>query len=46
MPFGLVVDGDSLRCGNLRLRLLGNDAPELRGQPIRMIPVSPGDGLG
>lgn len=24
-----VVDGDSLRCGRLRLRLLGIDAPEL-----------------
>lgn len=40
-----VVDGDSLRCGKLRLRLLGIDAPELgpcprhrRGQCV------PGDG--
>ena len=28
-PSAYVVDGDSLRCGSLRLRLLGIDAPEL-----------------
>ena len=28
-PSAYVVDGDSLRCGNTRLRLLGVDAPEL-----------------
>lgn len=29
----VVVDGDSLRCGSERLRLLGVDAPELHGCP-------------
>lgn len=29
----VVVDGDSLRCGDSRLRLLGIDAPELHGCP-------------
>lgn len=29
----VVVDGDSLRCGQKRLRLLGIDAPELHGCP-------------
>lgn len=28
-----VTDGDSLRCGSERLRLLGIDAPELHGCP-------------
>ena len=28
-----VVDGDTLRCGGTRLRLLGIDAPELHGCP-------------
>jgi len=32
-PSAYVVDGDSLRCGPERLRLLGIDAPELRGCP-------------
>ncbi len=32
-PSPHVVDGDSLRCGDLRLRLLGIDAPELHGCP-------------
>jgi len=32
-PSAYVVDGDSLRCGDLRLRLLGIDAPELHGCP-------------
>lgn len=32
-PSAYVVDGDSLRCGELRLRLLGIDAPELHGCP-------------
>lgn len=30
-PAVIVVDGDSLRCGSERLRLLGIDAPELHG---------------
>ncbi len=38
-----VVDGDSLRCGRLRLRLLGIDAPELHGCP-RHRQCTPGDG--
>jgi endonuclease YncB( thermonuclease family) len=39
-----VVDGDTLRCGNERVRLLGIDAPELAGhcQPGRR--CAPGDG--
>jgi endonuclease YncB( thermonuclease family) len=32
-PSAWVVDGDSLRCGAERLRLLGIDAPELHGCP-------------
>ena len=28
-PSAYVVDGDSLRCGSTRIRLLGIDAPEL-----------------
>jgi micrococcal nuclease len=32
-PAVIVVDGDSLRCGAERLRLLGIDAPELHGCP-------------
>ncbi len=32
-PSAYVVDGDSLRCGAERLRLLGVDAPELHGCP-------------
>ncbi len=38
-----VVDGDSLRCGKLRLRLLGIDAPELHGCPRWRVCVD-GDG--
>lgn len=38
-----VVDGDSLRCGTLRLRLLGIDAPELHGCPSYRVCVA-GDG--
>jgi micrococcal nuclease len=37
-----VVDGDTLRCGNERLRLLGIDAPELHGCP-RYRQCAPGD---
>lgn len=32
-PSAYVVDGDSLRCGSARVRLLGIDAPELHGCP-------------
>lgn len=39
----VVVDGDSLRCGRQRLRLLGIDAPELHGCPSWRICV-PGSG--
>lgn len=40
-----VVDGDSLRCGKLRLRLLGIDAPELGPCPKhRTGTCAPGDG--
>lgn len=39
-----VVDGDSIRCGRLRLRLLGIDAPELNGCPRhRRGQCAPGD---
>lgn len=39
----IVVDGDTLRCGGLRLRLLGIDAPELHRCPKWRTCVS-GDG--
>ena len=42
-PSAYVVDGDSLRCGSERLRLLGIDAPELHGCPSWRTCVS-GDG--
>lgn len=42
-PSPHVVDGDSLRCGELRLRLLGIDAPELHGCPRWRVCVE-GDG--
>lgn len=42
-PSAYVVDGDSLRCGAERLRLLGIDAPELHGCPSWRTCVS-GDG--
>ena len=32
-PSVYIVDGDSLRCGSTRIRLLGIDAPELHGCP-------------
>ena len=32
-PSAYVVDGDSLRCGRDRVRLLGIDAPEIRSCP-------------
>lgn len=42
-PSAYVVDGDSLRCGSTRLRLLGIDAPELNRCPSWRVCV-PGDG--
>ena len=42
-PSAYVVDGDSLRCRSLRLRLLGIDAPELHGCPNWRVCVA-GDG--
>ena len=42
-PSAYVVDGDSLRCGTVRLRLLGIDAPELHRCPNWRICVE-GDG--
>ena len=42
-PSAYVVDGDSLRCGDVRLRLLGIDAPELHGCPRWRVCVE-GDG--
>ncbi len=37
------ADGDSLRCGKERVRLIGIDAPELHGCP-RNRQCAPGDG--
>lgn len=42
-PSAYVVDGDSLRCGSTRIRLLGIDAPELHGCPRWRVCVE-GDG--
>jgi endonuclease YncB( thermonuclease family) len=42
-PSAYVVDGDSLRCGDERLRLLGIDAPEL-GRCPRWRVCERGDG--
>src|ERR1700712_1173347 len=38
-----VVDGDTLRCGNERVRLLGIDAPELPGHCRIGRACAPGD---
>lgn len=43
-PSAYVVDGDTLRCGSIRLRLLGIDAPELSGHCARYRECAPGDG--
>ena len=43
-PSAYVVDGDTLRCGQIRLRLLGIDAPELPGHCARYRECAPGDG--
>jgi len=42
-PAPRVVDGDTLRCGSERVRLLGIDAPELEHCP-RWRVCAPGDG--
>jgi len=42
-PSAYVVDGDSLRCGDVRLRLLGIDAPELHACPNWRVCID-GDG--
>ena len=42
-PIAIVVDGDTLRCGSERLRLLGIDAPEIEHCP-RWRQCAPGDG--
>ena len=42
-PSAYVVDGDSLRCGGDRIRLLGIDAPEIAHCPRWRVCV-PGDG--
>lgn len=39
-PSAYVIDGDTLRCGELRLRLLGIDAPELHGCPRQRVCVA------
>ena len=43
-PSAYVVDGDTLRCGDLRLRLLGIDAPELPGHCAHYRDCAPGNG--
>lgn len=40
-----VVDGDTLRCGSERIRLLGIDAPELPGHCAPGRNCAPGDGF-
>jgi endonuclease YncB( thermonuclease family) len=42
-PNAYVVDGDTLRCGRDRIRLLGIDAPEIERCP-RWRTCAPGDG--
>jgi len=42
-PSAYVVDGDTLRCGSQRIRLLGIDAPEIEACP-RWRVCAPGDG--
>jgi micrococcal nuclease len=44
-PSAYVVDGDTLRCGSVRLRLLGIDAPELPGHCAAYRQCAPGDGF-
>jgi endonuclease YncB( thermonuclease family) len=42
-PAPRIVDGDTIRCGSVRVRLLGIDAPELHECP-RYRRCAPGDG--
>jgi endonuclease YncB( thermonuclease family) len=42
-PSAYVVDGDTIRCGPTRVRLLGIDAPEIHGCP-RWRACAEGDG--
>lgn len=44
-PSAYVVDGDTLRCGSVRQRMLGIDAPELPGHCARYRQCAPGDGF-
>ena len=44
-PSAYVVDGDTMRCGSIRLRLLGIDAPELPGHCAAYRECAPGDGF-
>lgn len=44
-PSAYVVDGDTLRCGSMRLRLLGIDAPELPRHCASYRQCVPGDGF-
>lgn len=44
-PSAYVVDGDTLRCGSIRLRLLGIDAPELARHCPAYRTCVPGDDL-
>ena len=44
-PYAYVVDGDTLRCGSIRLRLLGIDAPELPRHCARYRECAPGNGF-
>lgn len=44
-PSAYVVDGDTLRCGSIRLRLLGIDAPELPRHCPTYRQCEPGDGF-
>lgn len=41
----LVVDGDTLRCGKERIRLIGIDAPEMAGHCRKGRICAPGDPL-
>lgn len=42
-PSAYVIDGDTLRCGDERVRLLGIDAPEMGPCPRRRV-CAPGNG--
>lgn len=42
-PSAYIVDGDTLRCGDQRIRLLGIDAPEMGACPRWRVCI-PGDG--